>query len=52
MEKSLNELNGVASVNVDLENKSVKVEYDASKVKVDAMKAAIEDAGYDVVGNV
>jgi copper chaperone len=35
---------------VDLENKSVSLHYDESKVSVDAIKEAIEDQGYDVLG--
>lgn len=34
---------------VDLAAKKVAVEYDESKVTLDAVKAAIEDQGYDVV---
>jgi copper chaperone len=34
---------------VDLASKKVTVEYDESKVTIDAVKAAIEDQGYDVV---
>ncbi|WP_139991117.1 copper ion binding protein [Paenibacillus paridis] len=34
---------------VDLAAKKVEVEYDESKVSLDAVKAAIEDQGYDVV---
>ncbi|WP_141499934.1 copper ion binding protein [Paenibacillus luteus] len=34
---------------VDLAAKKVAVEYDESKVSLDAVKAAIEDQGYDVV---
>jgi copper chaperone len=38
-----------ASAQVDLGSKSVSVEYDESKLKLDAIKEAIEDQGYDVV---
>jgi copper chaperone len=38
-----------ASSKVDLNAGSVTVEYDASKVTLDAIKEAIEDQGYDVV---
>lgn len=38
-----------ASGKVDLNAGSVTVEYDDSKVSLDAIKAAIEDQGYDVV---
>lgn len=38
-----------ASGKVDLANKSVTVNYDESKVSLDAIKEAIEEQGYDVV---
>lgn len=37
-----------ASGKVSLAEKKVTVEYDESKVSLDAIKAAIEDQGYDV----
>jgi copper ion binding protein len=39
---------GVESVDVKLEPGQATVRYDASKVAVPRLKAAIEDAGYDV----
>ena len=47
VKEALTELNGVTSVDVDLASKSAIVEGDASDAD---MKAAVEDAGYDVVG--
>jgi copper chaperone len=38
-----------AAGKVDLASKKVTVEYDDTKVTLDAVKAAIEDQGYDVV---
>ncbi|MHA6480480.1 copper ion binding protein [Paenibacillus sp. strain BS8-2] len=38
-----------ATGQVSLGDKSVTVQYDDSKVSLDAIKAAIEDQGYDVV---
>lgn len=38
-----------ASAKVDLQGKSVAVEYDENKVSLGAIKEAIEDQGYDVV---
>jgi copper chaperone len=43
-------IEGVSAVDVSLEKGEVTVRYDAGRAKVDAFKAAIEDAGYDVVG--
>lgn len=40
---------GVTGVQVDLAAKTATVEHDA-RVTVDALKAAIEEQGYDVVG--
>jgi len=39
---------GVDSVDVKLQPGQATVRYDASKVAVPRLKAAIEDAGYDV----
>ncbi|MBO9606818.1 MAG: heavy-metal-associated domain-containing protein [Paenibacillaceae bacterium] len=38
-----------ASGKVDLAGKSVAVEYDEAKVKLEAIKEAIEEQGYSVV---
>ncbi|WDM22479.1 copper ion binding protein [Paenibacillus polymyxa] len=38
-----------ATGKVILETKQVNVEYDESKLNVEALKTAIEDQGYDVV---
>jgi copper chaperone len=48
--KAAGALPGVANVTVDLKGKLVVVEHDAAKSPVDAIKAAVEDQGYDVVG--
>jgi copper chaperone len=42
-------LSGVASVAVDLAKKKVEVEHDPAKATLDSIKAAIDDAGYEVV---
>jgi len=43
---ALNEVSGVKSASVDLASKSAVVEGEADEA---ALKAAVEDAGYDVV---
>ena len=43
-------LDGVSKVEVDLKSKTVEVEFDPAKLNADAIKAAIEDQGYDVLG--
>ncbi|GKU76133.1 copper ion binding protein [Paenibacillus sp. L3-i20] len=47
VEKALGEI-GVSG-KVDLAGKKVSVDYEESKVTIEAIKAAIEDQGYDVV---
>ncbi len=42
---------GVGSVDIDLGNGLVAIAYDAAKTGADQFKAAIQDAGYEVVGN-
>jgi copper ion binding protein len=44
----LKALPGVESVDVKLQPGQATVRYDASKVELPRLKAAIEDAGYDV----
>jgi copper chaperone len=38
-----------ASAKVDLDSKSVSLQFDESKVTLETIKTAIEDQGYDVV---
>ncbi|WP_099467458.1 copper chaperone CopZ [Konateibacter massiliensis] len=42
-------LAGVQNVSVDLDSKTVTVEYDAAQSSLEQIKAEIEDQGYDVV---
>lgn len=46
---ALSNLNGVSSVNVDLETGKVDVTYDENTVTLDQMREAVEDQGYEVV---
>lgn len=48
VKKAVGTLNGVDSVDVDLENKKVRVEYDPEKVSYETIKDTIEDQGYNV----
>ncbi|WP_058304196.1 copper chaperone CopZ [Gorillibacterium timonense] len=50
VEKALGKLSGVDKVKVELAEKKVSVDYEENQVTVDALKSAIEDQGYDVVG--
>ncbi len=47
--KAVTALEGVSEVNVDLEGKTVSVDYDADQVSPEGIKEAIEEEGYDVV---
>lgn len=40
---------GVDNVKVSLENKNVEVEYNENELSIEAVKTAIEDAGYTVL---
>jgi copper ion binding protein len=46
---ALTALPGIANVVVSLPKKQVEVQFDESKVAVDAMGTALRSAGYDVV---
>ena len=48
--KAVSSLSGVDKVDVDLEKKEVKVDFDDSKTGVSDIKAKIADVGYEVVG--
>ena len=48
VEKAVKELGAEGKVN--LANKEVDVRFDESQVSIDAIKEAIEEQGYDVVG--
>jgi copper chaperone len=45
---ALKELQGVAEVKVDLDDKQVDVRYDAAKVNEQQLRAALDEAGYPV----
>lgn len=47
--KAVNELPGVAQVEVSLSDKTVMVEYDNTKVKVEQIKSVIEEQGYEII---
>lgn len=47
VDSALTQLNGVQSVEVDLEGNKAVVTYDSSAVAVDAIVEAIEEAGFD-----
>ena len=47
--KAVSALEGVSSVAVSLENKTVSVDFEEERLPIDAIKQAIEGQGYDVV---
>ena len=47
--KALNPIPGVSAVEVDLDAKTVSVEYDPALVTIDGLGKKIQDQGYDVV---
>ena len=46
--KAISSVVGVSAAKVNLANKEATVTYDPKKTNVDAIKAAIVDAGYEV----
>jgi copper chaperone len=50
IQNALNEQNGINTAIADLDNATVEVEYDSALIAAAAIKAAIESAGFDVVG--
>lgn len=49
VEKSLENLEGVEEVQVDIKNEKATVKYDPEKLKIAELDAAVEKAGYNVV---
>lgn len=49
VEGSVGKLEGVNSVQVDLQANKVDVEYDTHQVSIETIKKTIDDQGYDVV---
>ncbi|MBO8168608.1 MAG: copper chaperone CopZ [Thermoanaerobacteraceae bacterium] len=49
VENALKTLDGVIMAEVDLSANKVAVKFDEDKVSYDQLKAAIEDAGYEVL---
>jgi len=49
VENAIKELDGVSEVKVSLEEGKADITYDPSKVTLDDIKAAVDEAGYEVV---
>ena len=52
VKRLLTALDGVHAVEVDLAQGRVTVDYDAARVDAEVMRRAIEDGGYQVLGEV
>lgn len=50
IKNAVGSLNGVESVNVDLDSRKVSVVFDDEKVSLQTIKDVIEDQGYEVKG--
>ncbi len=46
LEKVLNNLEGVETAKVSLEEKKATIKYDETKINIESIKDAIEDAGF------
>lgn len=46
---ALNQVTGVNSVTVSLDDHNANIDFDESQTDLDTLKQAIEDAGFDVV---
>lgn len=46
LEKVLNNLEGVETAKVSLEEKKATIKYDETKISLESIKEAIEDAGF------
>lgn len=49
LENVLNELEGVESANVSLEEKTADVNYNEEEIRLEEIKEAIIDAGFEVI---
>jgi copper chaperone len=50
IEGAVKDLEGVSSVDVDVQAKSVTVDFDPSKTSLETVEATVQEEGYDVAG--
>ena len=50
IEGALNQVDGVSRADVSIEGKTVTVSFDEGETDVEAIRAAVENEGYDVAG--
>ncbi len=51
IESAVKQVNGVSCVDVDIEAKSVTVDFDPDAVSLETVEAAVQEEGYDVAGS-
>lgn len=49
VQSALNALDGVSEASVSLEKANAEVEYDPAKTSLEQMRAAVEEAGYQLI---
>ena len=52
VKEALSKLDGINTFEVCLDDSNAKIEYDSDKITKDDMKKAIEDAGYEYLGEI
>lgn len=50
IKKAVGGLAGVLSVDIFLDNKEVNIEFDGSKIALEAISSKIKEAGFEVIG--
>lgn len=51
IEEAVGDLDGVAAVEVAVEDRTVKLTFDETTIDLDRIKSAIESVGYEVAGS-
>lgn len=49
VEKAVSALPGVRAAQVDLENKTLTIEFDGQQITLESIKAAVDEEGYTVI---
>jgi len=51
VEKGVNELEGISSINIDMDTEEVQVEFDHDAVNMNQIKQKVEEQGYQISSN-
>ncbi|HIS27872.1 MAG TPA: heavy-metal-associated domain-containing protein [Candidatus Avamphibacillus intestinigallinarum] len=51
VETGVQELQGISSINIDMDTEEVQVEFDHNEVSLDQIKQKIEEQGYQILSN-